>query len=129
MSDILMGHFDRFAGWLIELDQCDAKKAAFRWQPFSDDRKYAHPMGSQYGGCFLARCAFAASIHHVKSSAKRGNACSSALPPSPIGLPSTERVCAIGPAAIVDETTTMPISESVPCQAVAARAPAMRPAE
>src|SRR5258707_10416670 len=83
----------------------------------------------QYGGGFFSRCAFAASTHQVKSSAKRGTACSSALPPSPIGLPSAERVCAIGPAAIVDEITTMPISESVPCHAVAARAPEKRPAE
>jgi len=35
----------------------------------------------------------------------------------------------MGPAAMVLETTTMPISESVPCQAVAARAPENRPAE
>ena len=32
-------------------------------------------------------------------------------------------VCEIGPTPIVDEITTMPISESVPCHAVAARAP------
>src|SRR6478735_2808473 len=51
------------------------------------------------------------------------------LPPSPIGAPSTARVCPIGPTAIVLETTTIPISESVPCQAVAARAPDKRPAE
>ena len=38
-------------------------------------------------------------------------------------------VCAIGPTAIVLEITTMPISESVPCQASAARAPEKRPAE
>ena len=35
----------------------------------------------------------------------------------------------MGPTAIVLETTTIPISESVPCQAVAARAPDRRPAE
>ena len=38
-------------------------------------------------------------------------------------------VCAIGPTAIVLDTTTMPISDSVPCHAVAARAPESRPAE
>src|SRR5690349_23335480 len=83
----------------------------------------------QYGGFFRARCAFAASTHQVKSSAKRGNAPASALPPSPIGLPSSESVCEIGPAEIVDDTTTMPISDSVPCHITAARAPAKRPAE
>src|ERR1700737_3399787 len=89
-----------------------------------------HPgYGTQYGGAFLARCIFAASIHQVRSSAKRGNASSSAFPPSPIGLPSADNVCEIGPTAIVLEITTMPISESVPCQAVAARAPEKRPAE
>ncbi len=31
------------------------------------------------------------------------------LPPSPIGWPSTDNVCAIGPALIVLDTTTMPI--------------------
>ena len=46
-----------------------------------------------------------------------------------IGLPSTVKLCEIGPTAIVLEITTMPISDSVPCQAVAARAPEMRPAE
>ena len=56
--------------------------------------------GPQYGGAFLARCIFAASIHQLRSSAKRGNACSSAFPPSPIGLPSADSVCEIGPAAI-----------------------------
>jgi hypothetical protein len=35
----------------------------------------------------------------------------------------------MGPAAIVLETNTMPISESVPCHAIAARAPEKRPAE
>src|SRR5206468_8835027 len=84
---------------------------------------------SQYGGFFRSRCALAASIHHARSSAKRGNACDSALPPSPVGLPSSVSVCAIGPAAIVLEITTMPISESVPCHASAARAPEKRPAE
>src|SRR5258706_5911735 len=83
----------------------------------------------QYGGFFRARCAFAASIHQARSSAKRGNDRASALPASPIGLPSSDKVCAIGPAAIVLEITTMPISESVPCQAKAARAPGKRPAE
>src|SRR6267154_27472 len=83
----------------------------------------------QYGGCFFSRCAVAASIHHARSSANRGNACASALPPSPVGLPSADKVWPIGPAAIVDDTTTIPISDSVPCQAVAARAPAKRPAE
>lgn len=34
-----------------------------------------------------------------------------------------------GPTPIVLETTTIPISESVPCQAVAALAPEKRPAE
>jgi len=58
-----------------------------------------------------------------------GNARSSALPPSPVGLPSADSVCEIGPTAIVLDVTTMPISESVPCQAVAARAPDKRPAE
>ena len=52
-----------------------------------------------------------------------------ASPPAPVGVPSAARVCAIGPTAIVLETTTIPISESVPCQAVAARAPEKRPAE
>ena len=84
---------------------------------------------SQYGGGFLARCAFAASIHQLRSSANLGNARSSALPPSPIGSPCSDSDCAIGPAAIVDEITTMPISESVPCHAVAARTPEKRPAE
>src|SRR5215212_8554631 len=83
----------------------------------------------QYGGFFFSRCALAASIHHARSSAKRGNACDSALPPSPAGLPSSESVCAIGPTAIELEITTMPISESVPCQARAARTPEKRPAE
>jgi len=91
------------------------------------DREAGAP--AQYGGGFRARCACAASTHHVRSSAKRGNARASALPPSPIGLPSADKVCPIGPAEIVDDTTTMPISDSVPCQAVAARAPAKRPAE
>src|SRR4051812_36127150 len=85
--------------------------------------------GYQYGGGFFSRCAFAASIHHARSSANRGNACASALPPSPSGLPSTDRVCAIGPAAIVLEITTMPISDNMPCHAVAARTPEKRPAE
>src|SRR5215204_5528472 len=83
----------------------------------------------QYGGFCFSRCALAASIHHARSSAKRGNACDSALPPSPAGFPSSESVCAIGPAAIELEITTMPISESVPCQASAARTPEKRPAE
>ncbi|WP_420831365.1 hypothetical protein [Bradyrhizobium acaciae] len=84
---------------------------------------------AQYGGALRARCALAASIHQLKSSAKRGKARSSDLPPSPIGFPSADKVCAIGPALIVLDTTTMPISDNVPCQAVAARAPANRPAE
>src|SRR3954447_315276 len=90
------------------------------------------PVGShlpQYGGFFFSRCARAASIHHSRSSAKRGNACDNALPPSPLGLPSSVSVCAIGPTAIELEITTMPISESVPCHASAARAPEKRPAE
>jgi hypothetical protein len=33
----------------------------------------------------------------------------------------------MGPTAIVLETTTIPISESVPCQAVEARTPDKRP--
>src|SRR3954469_3530212 len=85
--------------------------------------------GGQYGGGLRCRCIFAASIHHVRSSAKRGNALSRALPPSPIGAPSAARLCAMGPTAIVLDTTTIPISESVPCQAVAARAPEIRPPE
>ena len=71
----------------------------------------------QYGGGLRCRCIFAASTHHGRSSAKRGNARSSALPPSPIGSPH-RRVCPIGPTAIVLEITTIPISESMPCQAV-----------
>src|SRR4051794_14508674 len=55
----------------------------------------------QYGGFLFSRCALAASIHHARSSAKRGNACDSALPPSPVGLASSLSVCAIGPTAIV----------------------------
>ena len=81
----------------------------------------------QYGGFFLSRCAFAASTHHV-SRLRSGERCSSALPPSPIGLPSADSVCAIGPTAMVLETTTMPISESVPCHARGAGAE-KRPAE
>ena len=46
----------------------------------------------------------------------------------PIGSPSTDKVSPIGPTAIVLETTTIPISERVPCQAVADRVPD-RPAE
>jgi hypothetical protein len=72
---------------------------------------------------------FAASTHQVKSSAKCRNAPCRALPPSPIGLPSGDSDCEIGPTAIVLDTTTMPISDNVPCQAVAARAPEKRPAE
>lgn len=34
MSDILMGHMRLIVGAFIELNQCDAKKAAFSWQPF-----------------------------------------------------------------------------------------------
>jgi hypothetical protein len=34
MSDILMGDIRLIAGGLIELNQCDAKKAAFSWRPF-----------------------------------------------------------------------------------------------
>ena len=83
---------------------------------------------SQYGGFFRVRCAFAASTHQVRSSANRGKAFASALPPSPIGLPSSESVCTTGPAEMVEDTTTMPISESVPCHITAARAPAKRPA-
>src|SRR5215213_4974037 len=83
----------------------------------------------QYGGCLCCRCALAASTHHMRSSAKRGNAPSSALPLSPVGSPSADKVCPMGPTAIVVEITTIPISESVPCQAVAARAPDKRPAE
>src|ERR1700676_2525994 len=94
-----------------------------------DDLFAIAPHLPQYGGFFLARCSFAASIHQARSSAKRGNACASAFPPSPTGWPSADNVCAIGPTAIVLEITTMPISESVPCQAVAARAPEKRPAE
>src|SRR4051794_7367752 len=85
--------------------------------------------GGQYGGALRYRCIFAASIHHIRSSAKRGNALSRASPPAPVGAPLASRVCAMGPTAIVLETTTIPISESVPCQAVAARAPEKRPAE
>src|SRR5438477_341439 len=70
-----------------------------------------------------------AALQHDRSSANRGKAASSALPPSPIGLPSADSVCVIGPAAMVLEITTMPISESVPCQASAARTPEKRPAE
>src|SRR5204862_4703197 len=93
-------------------------------------KRSTHPTFSrQNGGFFRARCAFAASIHHEKSSANRGNACSSALPPSPVGLPSSESDCAIGPTATVDEITTMPISDKMPCHAMAARAPENRPAE
>src|SRR3954454_4141234 len=83
----------------------------------------------QYGGCLRCRCAVAASTHHMRSSAKRGNARSSAWPLSPMGSPSADKVCPIGPTAIVLETTTIPISESVPCQALAARAPDRRPPE
>src|SRR6516165_8339610 len=66
---------------------------------------------------------FMNSTHHIRSSAKRGNALARALPLSPVGVPSAVRVCAMKPTAIVLETTTIPISESVPCQTVAARAP------
>src|SRR5258705_9165008 len=90
-------------------------------------RLLLHP--PQYGGFFRARCALAASIHQARSSANRGNDCASALPASPTGLPSSDKVCAIGPTAIVLEITTMPISESVPCHVSAARAPEKRPAE
>src|ERR1700722_6012483 len=83
----------------------------------------------QYGGSLRCRCIFAASTHHIRSAAKRGNARSRAAPLSPVGTPSAARVCPMGPTAIVLETTTIPISDSVPCQAVAARAPDTRPAE
>ena len=39
------------------------------------------------------------------------------MPASPIGLPSGDSDCAIGPTAIVLDTTTTPISDNVPCQA------------
>src|SRR3984957_2469785 len=83
----------------------------------------------QYGGALRCRWAFAASTHHMRSSTRRGNARWSASPPSPTDWPSADKLCPMGPTAIVLETTTMPISESVPCQAVAARAPDKRPAE
>src|ERR1700720_2830538 len=92
-------------------------------------RRYVLRASHQYGGFFFSRWVFAASTHQARSSAKRGNAASSALPPSPSGLPSADKICAIGPTAIVLEITTMPISESVPCHAIAARAPEIRPAE
>src|ERR1043166_10330765 len=83
----------------------------------------------QYGGGLRCRCAFAASTHHMRSSAKRGDARSSAWPAPPAGSPSADKVSPIGPTASVLDTTTIPISESVPCRAVAARAPDKRPAE
>src|SRR5262245_15030663 len=83
----------------------------------------------QYGGALRWRCAFAASTHQSRSSAKRGNARSSAWPFSPTAAPSGDKVCAMGPTAMVLEITTIPISERVPCQAVADRAPDKRPAE
>ena len=98
------------------------------WQQ-SESLQAFNSQDDQKGGCLRCRCIFAASTHHIRSSAKRVNARSRALPPSPIGAPSAARVCPMGPTAIVLETTTIPISESVPCQAVAARAPDKRPAE
>ena len=47
----------------------------------------------------------------------------------PVGSPSADRVWPICPTAMVLETTIIPISDSVPCQAVADRAPPRRPAE
>src|SRR5258708_35144356 len=66
--------------------------------------------GFQYGGALWARCAFAASVHHDRSSAKRGNARSSSFPTSPIGLPSASRVLAIRPTVSLLAITTIPIS-------------------
>src|SRR6476646_2441461 len=70
----------------------------------------------QYGGGLYCRCTFAASTHHRRSSAKRGNARSSNWPASPAGSPSADRACPIGPTAIVLEITTIPISEGDLCQ-------------
>src|SRR5579885_37606 len=83
----------------------------------------------QEGGGLRARCILAASLHQKRSSAKRGNARSSDNPASPMGLPSAVKACAIGPTESVLEITIMPISDNVPCQSRAERAPAILPAE
>src|SRR5262249_6284539 len=84
---------------------------------------------AQYGGFLRSRCALAACVHHARSSAKRGNAPSSASPGFPVGSPLTSSVSEIGPTESVLETTTIPISDKVPCQVKLDLAPAMRPAE
>src|SRR5437764_77057 len=44
-------------------------------------------------------------------------------------IDAAEFLSAVGPTATVDEITTMPISDKMPCHAMAARAPENRPAE
>src|SRR6516165_11680894 len=75
------------------------------WRPSLSKRRQAHGQAAQKGGFLRARCAFAASTHHNRSSTNRGNAFSSALPPSPIGEPSTDKVCEIDPTAIALDIT------------------------
>src|SRR3546814_3152410 len=83
---------------------------------------------AQYGGALRVRCIFAASVHHARSSAKRGNAFCSDSPGLPIGAACSSSVCEIGPTASVLEITTMPISDNVLFHAMPERTPDNRPA-
>src|SRR5262249_33599813 len=98
-------------------------------RPDGSTRATAIAYPPQYGGGLRARCVLAASLHQKRSSAKRGNAWSSDDPAAPTGLPSAVNASAIGPTWSVLEITIMPISDNVPCQSRADRAPAIRPAE
>src|SRR6185503_10794186 len=83
----------------------------------------------QYGGGLRERCVLAASVHHARSSAKRGNTCCSVVPNAPIGCASASSASPIGPTASVLEMTTIPISDSVPCHITLALAPEILLAE
>ena len=95
----------------------------------SQGRLHDRGATAQYGGAFFARCALAASTHHERSSAKPTKACSRCFPSSPIGSPLSDKVLEIGPTDSELDTTIIPISDNMPCQAVAACAPAKRPPE
>jgi hypothetical protein len=78
------------SSWALNRRQPLGEMSALRGG-FNCSRQRCDPLCSastwrSYRGCLRCRCAFAASPQCMRSSAKRGNACSSALPHSPSRL-------------------------------------------
>ena len=86
----------------------------------------------QYGGALRWRCSRAAlgPATPGRPAKARGRRSAATSPPARSRCPSASSVCpAISPTPSVLETTTIPISDRIPCRMVADRTPEKRPAE